>query len=416
MEHPVEQWQSRHSEKAKIRSRVWERLELAEAVHGSAVGRIPNFKQAAAASSQLASLEVWQQAQQVKCNPDKPQTPVRLAALQAGKTLYMAVPQLRQEHCFVRVTAEIVERSGMTFEEAAIAKNALKIGEPVRFEEMGRIDLLVVGCVAVDRFGGRTGKGAGFADLELGLLSHFGCVTDRTPMLTTVDELQLLDERLPMESHDRPLDWVLTPLDAIATCTEYAKSSRLDWSSIQADQFESIPILNRLRKAENSFDCSFRPALDSDLGQMLTGLNRVIDEQKYLGLAEPISDEEQRAYLKDVFEQDFPVVVAEYEGNIIGVCDVIPYPELGYRHAGKLGMWVLPEYRKKGVGRRLLTSCLDRAKKLDLEKIELQVYADNLDAIRLYESVGFVREGVRKRVRKLNSVYQDLVIMGLFLS
>ena len=33
---------------------------------------------------------------------------------------------------------------------------------------MPKLDFCVVGCVAVTRSGGRTGKGAGFADLEQG--------------------------------------------------------------------------------------------------------------------------------------------------------------------------------------------------------------------------------------------------------
>jgi hypothetical protein len=44
----------------------------------------------------------------------------------------------------------------------------------VALDEMSPIDLVVVGCVAVARDGGRTGKGAGFADLELGLLRQQG--------------------------------------------------------------------------------------------------------------------------------------------------------------------------------------------------------------------------------------------------
>ena len=49
-------------------------------------------------------------------------------------------------------------------------------GEPVGFEDMPKLDFCVVGCVAVTRRGGRTGKGAGFADLEQGVFRELGLV------------------------------------------------------------------------------------------------------------------------------------------------------------------------------------------------------------------------------------------------
>ena len=50
-------------------------------------------------------------------------------------------------------------------------------GEPIAFEDMPALDFCVVGCVAVTRRGGRTGKGAGFADLEQGIFRELGKVT-----------------------------------------------------------------------------------------------------------------------------------------------------------------------------------------------------------------------------------------------
>ena len=240
-------------------------------------------------------------------------------------------------------------------------------------------------------------------------------VNELTPLITTVDDLQVVDLSLPMEPHDWPLDWVITPEKAIATTTAYPKPTGLDWSVIQDDQWETIPILKQLKKIEDDFKFSIRKARESDASQMLLGVNRVIGEQKYLGSAEPFSSEAQNSYLKEVFEKHYPMMVSELNQTIIGVCDIIPYPELGFRHVGKLGMWVLPEYRGKGVGRELLVHTLSEAKKFGLEKVELQVYSDNQPAISLYKSVGFVQEGERTKVRKLNSIYQNLMNMGLFL-
>jgi RimJ/RimL family protein N-acetyltransferase len=50
-----------------------------------------------------------------------------------------------------------------------------------------------------------------------------------------------------------------------------------------------------------------------------------------------------------------------------------------------------------------------------LERIELGVFASNIPAIKLYEKAGFVVEGVKKKARKLDGVYDDMIQMALFI-
>ena len=62
---------------------------------------------------------------------------------------------------------------------------------------MPHIDLVVSGSVAVNHQGARLGKGAGYADIEIGLLIEAGLITDNTVIATTVHSLQVLDQLLP---------------------------------------------------------------------------------------------------------------------------------------------------------------------------------------------------------------------------
>ena len=72
----------------------WARLEAERAsLFPGARGRIPNFRGAAAAADLLAGAAEWKAARVLKCNPDSPQRPVRLRALEEGKVVYMAVPR-----------------------------------------------------------------------------------------------------------------------------------------------------------------------------------------------------------------------------------------------------------------------------------------------------------------------------------
>jgi ribosomal protein S18 acetylase RimI-like enzyme len=77
-------------------------------------------------------------------------------------------------------------------------------------------------------------------------------------------------------------------------------------------------------------------------------------------------------------------------------------------------MGVHKDYRGKGIGTALLGQALEEARSLGLERVELGVYASNLAAIRLYEKYKFQREGRKKRARKLDGVYDDIIDMALF--
>jgi RimJ/RimL family protein N-acetyltransferase len=74
---------------------------------------------------------------------------------------------------------------------------------------------------------------------------------------------------------------------------------------------------------------------------------------------------------------------------------------------------MLPEARGAGLGRRLMEAGIEAARRLGMERIELEVFASNTRAIALYERVGFVREGLKRRVRKIDGRYDDDVLMAV---
>ncbi len=243
-------WTGYHQDKDKLRTEIWSLLKQQAASVNDPFGHIPNFVGADLAAEKLVTLPIWQQAKTIKCNPDSAQIPVRLRALQDGKRLYMAVPRLTDESCFVELTARDLLRQNVSIAESALASKALTCGKLVSFAEMEPIDLVIVGCVAVTHNGGRTGKGAGFADLELAMLQEFGLVKIDTPIVTTVHSLQVVeDSRLPMQAHDWALNWIVTAEEVIETKTSYPRPIGLDWDNIRPEQLEQIPILRKLKNS-----------------------------------------------------------------------------------------------------------------------------------------------------------------------
>ncbi|OLC15120.1 MAG: 5-formyltetrahydrofolate cyclo-ligase [Candidatus Rokubacteria bacterium 13_1_40CM_69_27] len=232
--------------KQEIRERVWALLEW------RGVGRfplplgdrIPNFTGAEQAAARAAELPEWTAAGRLKCNPDAPQRALRLRALRDGKQVFMAVPRLTDARCFFRLDPQKLQGK---LAQAATIKGAAALGEPVTPVKLGRIDLIVVGSVAVNARGARVGKGGGYSDLEYALARQLRAVDETTPVLTTVHELQVLDEEIPMTPHDVPVDLIVTPERVIRAERAFKKPRGLLWEELSEAQLLAMPPLARLK-------------------------------------------------------------------------------------------------------------------------------------------------------------------------
>lgn len=238
-------------DKMELCQRIWDLLEReGVAWLPGAQGRIPNFDGAEEAAQRLASLPIWQAAQTIKCNPDSPQKPVRLQALQEGKVLYMAMPRLRGAQPFIELDWTRLQRKfGDDLGKVATIRGAVRYGRPVRPEEMRPIDLVVAGSVAVTRDGARLGKGGGYSDLEFALARQAGLIGKTTPVVTTVHTLQIIEQPIPMTRHDMALDYIVTPQEVIATGQRYGQPAGIYWDELPLEKLNVIPVLRQQWKA-----------------------------------------------------------------------------------------------------------------------------------------------------------------------
>jgi len=241
-------WSGRDQNKDAVRGEVWDLLDTGGHAMGPTWSHIPNFIGADQAAWHLAQTEEWKRAKTVKCNPDPPQIPLRLRALYEGKMLYAPVPYLTREFPYLRIDPKKLIEKGVSFELAATSEGYMMHGERIGFEEVEPLDFCIVGSVAVSREGGRTGKGAGFADLETGIFRELGTIGPETPMATTIHSSQLVpDSKVFMMAHDSPLDFVATEKELIVTGNTSPRPKGVAWDFVQDDQFDTIPFLRDLR-------------------------------------------------------------------------------------------------------------------------------------------------------------------------
>ncbi|XP_078139699.1 methenyltetrahydrofolate synthase domain-containing protein isoform X3 [Centroberyx gerrardi] len=234
-----------------IRQKVWDYIEeknlanFPRPVHN----RIPNFKGAAEACDRLAVLQEFKSSQTVKVNPDRPQQQARFVTLEARKTLLVPTPRLRTG-LFNKITPP-QEASKEQLRVCSTSQGVKEFSVPVGLDAKVKVDLVVVGSVAVSEKGYRIGKGEGYADMEYGMMVSMGAVDESTVVVTVVHDCQVVDipEEL-IENHDLTVDYILTPTSVIKTDCQRPKPQGIIWTKLDTDKLEKIPILKKLLALE----------------------------------------------------------------------------------------------------------------------------------------------------------------------
>jgi ribosomal protein S18 acetylase RimI-like enzyme len=142
-------------------------------------------------------------------------------------------------------------------------------------------------------------------------------------------------------------------------------------------------------------------------------LDIVARERRYLAFLEAPPIESTRAFVLGNIEQGWPQWVAVCAGQVVGWCDVTPKPRPIHANAGVLGMGLLPEFRRQGIGKQLILRTLGAAREFGFHRVELTVREDNANAIELYKKVGFELEGRQRDAIRVDGVYENLVLMAV---
>ena len=122
---------------------------------------------------------------------------------------------------------------------------------------------------------------------------------------------------------------------------------------------------------------------------------------------------DERRYLRALKRfPDAAVYVADDDGDVVGRLSLARDPHPASRHVADLGLMVAATHRRRGLGTALLEQAVRWSREVGVRKLELHVFPWNEPAIRLYETFGFEREGVRKGHYLREGEYVDAILMA----
>jgi len=161
---------------------------------------------------------------------------------------------------------------------------------------------------------------------------------------------------------------------------------------------------------------TIRRATSADAEAISAVWEVICAERVYTAVNRPFTPQQERDYIASLSDRE-GVFLAEVDGRVVGFQSLdlwIKFTD-SFDHVCSVGTFVLPEWRRQGIARRLAEFALDFARAHGYEKIVVYVRGSNSGAQAFYRSLGFAPKGVLERQVKMDGRYDDEVFMELFL-
>jgi 5-formyltetrahydrofolate cyclo-ligase len=209
----------------------------------------PDFDGSAAAAERLMRIDFGRPLTRVFAAPDGALREPREQWLRDGVTLIESTYRMRRG--FRVLDPRVIAPSDYAF--AATLDGLDRFGQAVDLAglaALGPIDLLATGTAAIASNGVRFGRSYQYFDIEWALLAELGLVTEATPIVAFVHDVQVMQEPIAPMPRETVVDYVVTPERTIHVERRPRRPLSIDWSRIDPVELESMPALVELQKAQ----------------------------------------------------------------------------------------------------------------------------------------------------------------------
>ena len=168
---------------------------------------------------------------------------------------------------------------------------------------------------------------------------------------------------------------------------------------------------------KNGAECQIRSAAESD-AEDICSIFRLTHAQTDFLLSYPdecsLDAGQERQFLRQKENSENEIeLCAVLGGRIVGIAGIQALGnQYKLRHRAEFGVSVAKDCWHLGIGRALLAACIDCACRAGYAQLELDVVSENVHALDLYKSMGFVEYGRNPRgFRSRSAGWQELVLM-----
>ncbi|XP_011210476.1 methenyltetrahydrofolate synthase domain-containing protein [Bactrocera dorsalis] len=238
--------------KRSLRVQTWKKIQDNKCGVGfnAIFNRIPGFVDSDKAAKLLSETEEFKKAQNIKVNIDRALHSVKLETLLAGKNLYL--PGTRDSKAIYLKVDVPADATDDQKKEILNVQDVQQHRTEITLENKVKLDMVVIGSVVVSRDGYRIGRGNGFADQDIGLLTEIGSITPDTVIATMVHDLQVVDS-LPKElfqKYDTPVDLIVTPTEVIHVSKRLPRPTGIFWELLSERRLKIVPVLQVLKESQ----------------------------------------------------------------------------------------------------------------------------------------------------------------------
>ena len=159
---------------------------------------------------------------------------------------------------------------------------------------------------------------------------------------------------------------------------------------------------------------TIRPAQPADLPAITDIYNEAGVGTTASWALEPVTLADRREWYDRLRKGDFPVLVLEEDGEVVGFASYAPFrPLAGWAPTVEHSVYIRDGHRASGGGRMLLTALIDYAKGRGVHTMVGVVDGSNEKSVAFHERLGFETSGRMKEAGHKFGEWQDAVFMTL---
>ena len=119
-----------------------------------------------------------------------------------------------------------------------------------------------------------------------------------------------------------------------------------------------------------------------------------------------VSISKRRKWFKDHVKENYPVFVAEINGEVIGWIALSPYRpgRLALKQTAEVSYFIRKDYQKTGIGTKLMNLIIAKSPEYGFKNLFAILLERNIASIKLLEKMGFEKWAFLPKVANFNGI------------